>query len=74
MHPLVEIAVARNQARLEQNGWGVPEWQVRANHEAMNAWQQDLRPLILDTTHVSIQQFITAIEAWESEDGGATLF
>src|SRR5215213_6192971 len=32
LHPSVDIAVARNQARREQIGWGVPEWQVRANH------------------------------------------
>lgn len=28
LRPHVEIAVARNAARLEQTGWGVPTWQV----------------------------------------------
>lgn len=74
LHPPVEVAVARNQTRLEQSGWGVAEWQVRANYEAMSAWQRDTRPLILDNTHQSLQQIIAAIDSWESDDKHATLF
>ncbi len=32
LHPLVGVAVARNAARMEATGWGVPTWQVHGNH------------------------------------------
>jgi chloramphenicol 3-O-phosphotransferase len=74
LHPSIETAVARNQARRERTGWGVPEWQVRANYDAMTAWRMDRRPLILDTTHLSLPQVVTAIDAWENRSKHTTLF
>jgi chloramphenicol 3-O-phosphotransferase len=74
LHPSLETAVARNQSRLERIGWGVPEWQVRANHAAMSAWRQDVRPLILDTTALSLAEVVAAIDAWEHTSKHVALF
>src|SRR5207248_19261 len=46
--PDVEIAVRRNAARREETGWGVPEWQVRANYEAMDVWTGRPDVLMID--------------------------
>ena len=74
LRPSIETTVARNQARREQTGWGVPKWQVRANYDALSAWRKDLWPLILDTTHLSLGQVVAAIDAWENSSKHATLF
>ncbi len=76
LQPAVEIAVARNAARLEQTGWGVPEWQVRANHAAMGAWADDLRALVLDSGALDLNQVLVEVDAWEentSQQGGPGL-
>jgi hypothetical protein len=65
LHPPLEVAVARNAARLEHSGWGVAEWQVRANHTAMCAWQTEPRVLILDNADLPMGNVLAAIDAWE---------
>jgi hypothetical protein len=72
--PSVETAIARNHARSAQTGWGVPEWQVRANDAAMSAWRNDKRSLILDTSAVSLEQVVAAIDVWENRSEEVTLF
>jgi hypothetical protein len=74
LRPSIETAVARNQARREQTGWGVPEWQVHANDDAMSAWRKHQSPLMLDTTHLSLAQVVTAIDTWENRSTHAALF
>jgi chloramphenicol 3-O-phosphotransferase len=75
LHPDVEVAVARNAARLQQSGWGVAEWQVRANHEAMQAWRDRQDVLVLDNSVLDRAQVLAAIDAWEhNHEGTATLF
>ncbi len=74
LHPSLETALARNQTRREQVGWEVPEWHIRGNHAAMRAWQQDGRPLILDTTHLSVPEVVEAINAWERDSTGTSLW
>ena len=74
LQPAVEVAVARNAVRLEQSGWGVPEWQVRANHAAMGVWTNDLRVLVLDSGNLDLSNVVARIDAWEEhmgQQGGA---
>lgn len=65
LHPPVEVAVARNAARLASSGWGVAEWQVRANHAAMCAWQTVPQVLIVNNATLQIGDVLAAIDAWE---------
>jgi len=74
LHPPVEVAVARNAARLEHSGWGVPEWQVRANHGAMCAWETYTQVLILDNANRALEHILAAIDAWENTSQAATLY
>lgn len=64
LHPPVEVAVARNAARLEQTGWGVPAWQVYANHAAMTAWLERPEVAVLDTSRFNLSQTVAAIDEW----------
>lgn len=70
LHPSLETALARNQIRRAHVGWEVPEWHIHANHAAMNAWHQDDRPLLLDTTSLSVPHVVEAINAWERATTG----
>lgn len=70
LHPPVEVAVARNATRLAQAGWGVPEWQVRANHDAMEAWRDRPDVLVLDTSGIERAQVIELIDEWEKRMAG----
>jgi predicted ABC-type ATPase len=65
LHPPVEVAVARNAARLASSGWGVAEWQVRANHHAMCAWQAVPQVLVLNNAALDMGDVLGAIDAWE---------
>ncbi len=69
LHPAVEVAARRNTARLEQTGWGVPTWQVHANHAAMTAWKNYSQPLVVDTSEMDLEQVLAAIDAWEEHMG-----
>lgn len=73
LQPAVEVAVARNAARFEQTGWGVPAWQVRANHAAMRAWDNQPHVVVLDTSMMDPAHVLAAIDAWEEgmEHGGS---
>lgn len=64
LQPPVEVALGRNAARLKSHGWGVPDWQVRANHEAMVAWQENPDVLVLDNAQLDLAQIVAAIDAW----------
>jgi len=66
LQPAVEVAVARNATRLAQSGWGVPEWQVRANHEAMRSWTGYSHALVLDSSEMDMVHILAAINAWEN--------
>lgn len=65
LRPDVEIAVSRNAARLREVGWGVPEWQVRANHEAMGAWLGRRDAFVLDNSRKDRAQVLAALDEWE---------
>ncbi len=66
LRPDVEVAVSRNAARLRETGWGVPEWQVRANHEALGVWAGRADALVVDNSRKSPMQVLATIDEWES--------
>lgn len=66
LHPPVEVAVARNATRLLQVGWGVPEWQVRANHDAMDAWYDRPDVLVIDNSVLEHAEVIDRIDDWKA--------
>ena len=73
LRPDVEVAVRRNAARLRETGWGVPEWQVRANHEAMGAWVGRRDAFVVDNSRTDQTQVLAVIDEWEGrmvENGG----
>lgn len=74
LHPPVDLAIQRNAERLAKTGWGVPESQVRGNHAAMSAWKDDPRTLIPDTSNLSFQHSVAAIDAWETSGNGVAFF
>lgn len=59
--PDVETAVKRNAKRVESTGWGVPEWQVRANHSAMASWHGHPSALIVDNSARTVAQVVDQI-------------
>lgn len=65
LRPDVEVAVSRNAARLREAGWGVPEWQVRANHEAMGAWVGRRDAFVIDNSKLGWVQILTVLDEWE---------
>lgn len=62
LHPDVEVAVRRNASRI---GWGVPEWQVRANHRAMRVWSMRPDVLVVDNTEMEMRQVLAMVDAWD---------
>lgn len=68
LHPAVEVAVTRNAARLEAIDWGVPEWQVRANHDAMDAWYSYPEVLMIDNSTLECSQVLAAVDEWEAQE------
>ena len=68
LSPSVEVAVQRNAERMRQTGWGVPEWQVRANHTAMGAWSSRPGVMTLDNSALTLSQALDAIDAWEGNE------
>jgi chloramphenicol 3-O-phosphotransferase len=65
LHPPVEVAVARNAARFQQSGWGVAEWQVRANHDAMSAWCGHAHVFMIDNSETDRGQLLNELDEWE---------
>jgi len=59
--PDVEAAIARNAARKAADGWGVPEWQVRANHESMASWTSHPEAIVIDNTRPSIEDVLAKL-------------
>lgn len=59
--PNVETAVERNATRKALDGWGVPEWQVRANHEVMASWADHPSVTIIDNTRLALEDVVAAL-------------
>ena len=59
--PDVETAVQRNGRRVESTGWGVPEWQVYANHSAMGAWHEHTSALVIDNSTSTVEEVVAEI-------------
>lgn len=64
LYPPVEVALERNAVRLKEYGWGVPDWQVIANHEAMSAWLEHPDVLILDNSEFDVRETVSRIDVW----------
>ena len=67
LHPTLETAIARNTARIRETGWGVPTWQIQANHAAMAEWSRHSDVLMLDNSQLTLDQVIAAINDWERD-------
>jgi chloramphenicol 3-O-phosphotransferase len=67
LQPRVEVAVERNATRLRDRGWGVAEWQVRANHTAMQAWSDCSGVLLVDNSALGLQEVLATVDAWEAD-------
>ncbi len=55
----------RNAARLHSVGWGVAEWQVRANHEAMDTWEGHPEAFVIDNSRMDWTQTLAIVDEWE---------
>lgn len=73
LRPDLDVAIHRNVTRLHASGWGVPEWQVRANHEAMGAWADRPDILMVDNSHLEVAQVIDLINEKERRERIPTL-
>lgn len=60
--PDVEVAVQRNGHRQATTGWGVPEADVRANHEMMSRWMDEANVLVVDNSELELTSVVAAVE------------
>lgn len=73
LQPDVEVAVARNTQRIHETGWGVPEWHVRANHEAMSAWLDHHDICVIDNSTLDIYETLDVLDGWENRGTSSKL-